>query len=280
MITRFGLQISQFSYPGIPNDRMFDLVKDIAIAAERAGFDSVWVMDDLHQIKGIGAPSEPILEAFTLLGALAATVPRVRLGAMFASVTYRNPALLAKIITTLDVISGGRAVLGIGEAWREEEHLGYGFDFPDDEERMARLEEAVVLCKTMLADGKSSYSGKYYHTDNALNFPRPITPGGPPVLIAGYSIPARWVSSGDTPMPARCSARSPRSARTSPGSPPSARRSGATRPRSRSTGWARPSSARTLRKPNAKVSNLPFAHELDQIAAAGVVIDNFAEVSA
>src|SRR5262245_26657423 len=122
-MTTFGLQIPGFRHGGAPVDEMFDLTCAGALAAEQSGFESVWVMDHFWQLPALGGPDEPILEAYTLLGALAARTSRVTLGTLVTGVTYRNPALLAKMVTTLDVISKGRAILGIGGAWHEEEHV-------------------------------------------------------------------------------------------------------------------------------------------------------------
>ena len=129
-MTSFGLQIPDFRHAGATDATMFDDVCAHAVAAEASGFESVWVMDHFWQLPALGGPDEPILEAYTLLGALAARTERVQLGTLVTGVTYRNPALLAKIVTTLDVISKGRAILGIGAAWYEPEHDGFGFDFP------------------------------------------------------------------------------------------------------------------------------------------------------
>src|SRR3989442_5452942 len=118
-VTRLGLQIPSFTYPGVPDRELFGKVAQIATTAEESGFDSVWVMDHLYQIRGVGQRTEPMLEAYTVLGAIAARTSRARLGTMVTGVTYRNPALLAKIVTTLDVISSGRAILGIGGALDE-----------------------------------------------------------------------------------------------------------------------------------------------------------------
>src|SRR6266404_6170653 len=127
-MTRFGVQLPNFS--GFDPADLFDHVAGLATAAEEAGFDSVWVMDHFFQLPSMGGPDQPMLEAYTLLGALAAMTRRVQLGTLVSGVTYRNPAILAKIVTTLDVISRGRAILGIGAAWFEKEHDGYGVPFP------------------------------------------------------------------------------------------------------------------------------------------------------
>ncbi|HEX9235191.1 MAG TPA: TIGR03560 family F420-dependent LLM class oxidoreductase, partial [Actinomycetota bacterium] len=124
-------------------------------------------------------------EAYTLLGAIAARTARVRLGTMVTGVTYRNPALVAKQVTTLDVISSGRAILGMGAAWYQDEHLGYGFGYPPVRERFERLEEAVQICRAMFTEESPSFAGVHHGIDQALNIPRPVTPGGPPILIGG-----------------------------------------------------------------------------------------------
>lgn len=140
---RFGLQLPSFTFPGLPDDHMFDRVADIATAAEDAGFDSFFVMDHFQQIGMIGPPEEPMLEAYTLLGGVAARTSRIKLGTLVTGVAYRNPALLAKMVTTLDVVSSGRAILGIGAAWNDKEATEYGYDWPPTGERMARLEDAL-----------------------------------------------------------------------------------------------------------------------------------------
>jgi F420-dependent oxidoreductase-like protein len=164
---------------------MFDRTLDHVLAAERGGFRSVWVMDHFWQLPALGGPDEPILEAYTLLGALAARTERVELGTLVTGVTYRNPALLAKMVTTLDVISKGRAILGIGAAWYEPEHDGYGFEFPPVRERFDRLEEAVQICRALLRDERPTFDGRYYSTSDARNVPAPIRPGGPKIMIGG-----------------------------------------------------------------------------------------------
>lgn len=184
-MTKFGLQLPNFTFAGVADDAMFEHVADLASAAESSGFDSLWVMDHYWQLPPLGGPTQPMLEAYTLLGALAARTRRVNLGTLVTGVTYRNPALLAKMITTLDVISGGRAVLGIGAAWYEEEHVGLGFDFPPVRERMERLEEALQICRAMFTDDSPSFTGKHYRIEKALNVPRPIHPRGPRIMVGG-----------------------------------------------------------------------------------------------
>ncbi len=181
---RVGLQIPNFTL-GVPDADLFGAVAGLAVAAEDAGFESVWVMDHFFQLPALGGPSQPMLESYTLLGALAARTRTVRLGALVTGVTYRNPALLAKIVTTLDVVSRGRAMLGIGAAWYDVEHDGLGVAFPPVRERMDRLEEAVQVCRGMFREEHFSFDGSYYDTDDAWNVPRPVQPGGPPILIGG-----------------------------------------------------------------------------------------------
>lgn len=184
-VTRLGLQISSFTFPGIADADLFEHLVSIATAAEENGFDSLWVMDHLHQIPMVGGRTEPMLESYTVLAALGARTRRIRLGAMVTGVTYRNPALLAKIVTTVDVITSGRAILGIGAAWNEDEHEGYGYGFPPVRERMERLQEALEIVKAMFTEEAPSYEGRHYRINGALNFPRPVTPGGPPILVGG-----------------------------------------------------------------------------------------------
>jgi len=181
---RFGLQIPNFGDDGTPG-ALFDGVVQMATAAEESGFDSVWVMDHFFQLPPMGGPVAPMLDSYTLLGALAARTSKVRLGAMVTGVTYRNPAHLAKIVTTLDVISAGRAILGIGAAWYDIEHEGLGFDFPPAGERLDRLEEALRICRAMFREEAPSFDGRYYRIHEARNVPPPVQPGGPPILVGG-----------------------------------------------------------------------------------------------
>jgi F420-dependent oxidoreductase-like protein len=181
---RLGLQIPNFTL-GVPDDQLFEELSGLAVVAEGSGFDSLWVMDHFYQLPALGGPSQPMLESYTLLGGLAARTSRIRLGALVTGVTYRNPAILAKIVTTLDIISAGRAILGIGAAWYDVEHEGLGVVFPPVAERMDRLEEAVQICRAMFRDELPSFEGRYYRIHEARNLPRPVQPGGPPILIGG-----------------------------------------------------------------------------------------------
>ena len=185
VVTRFGLQVPNFTYPGVADCDMFGRVAEIAVTAEGSGFDSLWVMDHFYQIGSVGPRTDPMLEAYTLLGAIAARTRTASLGTMVTGVTYRNPALLAKTVTTLDIVSGGRAILGIGAAWNHDEHTGYGFSFPPVGERMGRLEEALQICRAMFTEEAPSFSGRYYTLSEALNHPRPLRSGGIPILVGG-----------------------------------------------------------------------------------------------
>jgi F420-dependent oxidoreductase-like protein len=182
---RLGLQIPNFSYDGVPDDRLFGTIADQAVAAEESGFDSVWVMDHFYQLPMLGPSSNAMLEAYTLLGALAARTSRVNLGTLVTGVTYRWPAVLAKEVTTLDVVSRGRAILGIGAAWNEEEHAAYGIPFLPAGERLDRLEEALQVCRAMFTQERATVSGRHYRVTDAMNHPRPIRPGGIPILVGG-----------------------------------------------------------------------------------------------
>ncbi|MBA3654430.1 MAG: LLM class F420-dependent oxidoreductase [Actinobacteria bacterium] len=181
---RFGLQLPNFTL-GVPDDELFEKVVEFATSAEDSGFSSVWVMDHFYQLPALGGGDQPMLEAYTLLGALAARTTTAQLGTLVTGVTYRNPAMLAKIITTLDVISKGRAILGIGAAWHDIEHEGYGFEFPPVKERMDRLEEAVQICRAMFKGDHASFEGRYYSIKDARSLPRPVRSGGPKIMIGG-----------------------------------------------------------------------------------------------
>jgi F420-dependent oxidoreductase-like protein len=181
----FGLHLPSYTFPDTPPDRRFERTVEQAKAAEAAGFRMVSVMDHLYQIGGIGSNTEPMLEAWSVLAALSRETSTVRLGTLVTGVTYRNPAFLAKQVTTLDVLSGGRAILGIGAAWNEEEHQGYGYAFPPIKERMDRLEEALTIAQAMFTEERPSFQGTYSSIDHALNEPKPVQPGGPPILVGG-----------------------------------------------------------------------------------------------
>jgi F420-dependent oxidoreductase-like protein len=181
----FGLHLPSYTHPDTLPEQLFDRVVEQAKAAEAAGFDLVTVMDHLYQIAGIGGPEEPMLEGWLTLAAIARETSRVRLGTLVTGVTYRNPALLAKEATTLDVISNGRAILGLGAAWNDVEHEGYGFEFPPVGQRMDRLDEALAIIKAMFTEDRPSFHGEHYSIERALNVPRPIQPTGPKILVGG-----------------------------------------------------------------------------------------------
>ena len=184
---RAGLQLPSFSWPGGPAAIRPRLV-EIGRAAEGAGFASLWVMDHFFQLPahtGWGGPDEPMLEAYTTLGYLAAATERVQLGAMVSGVVYRQPALLVKAVTTLDVLSGGRAYLGIGSAWYEREAVGLGFPFPPRAERFARLEETLRITRDMWSGVVEPFQGEYYQLAEPLTNPQPLTRPHPPILIGG-----------------------------------------------------------------------------------------------
>lgn len=182
---RMGLQISRMWAPGVGTDELFERLAELAESAERAGFGSVYVMDHFYQLPVLGGAKEPVLEAYTLLGALAARTVRVGLGALVSGNTYRNPALLAKIVTSLDTISKGRAILGIGAGWHEVEHHAYGFAFPGVRERLGRLEEALTIVSGMLRGDAPTFDGEYYRVHNAKNVPESLQPRGPRIVVGG-----------------------------------------------------------------------------------------------
>ena len=171
MTIRLGFQIPNFSY-GTSVAEMFPTVIAQAQEAQAAGFDSVFVMDHFYQLPMLGSPDQPMLEAYTALGALASVTQDVLLGTLVTGNTYRNPTLLAKIITTLDVVSAGRAVLGIGTGWFELEHDSLGFEFGTFTERFAKLDEALEILLPMIKGERVSFDGKYYRTVEAFAEPR------------------------------------------------------------------------------------------------------------
>lgn len=184
-VTRVGLQFAGYSFPDTMDGMLFQRVADAAHVAEAAGFDSLWTMDHVHQIPSAGDREEPILEAYTTLAALAAVTSTARLGVLVTAGGFRNPALLAKMVTTIDLISGGRAILGIGAGWHDEEFRAYGLDFPPARERLAQLSEAVQICRAMFTERAPRFDGKHFRVEEPLNVPAPLDPEGPPILIGG-----------------------------------------------------------------------------------------------
>jgi F420-dependent oxidoreductase-like protein len=179
-----GLHLSSFTYPNGPPALGSDLTR-ICAMAEDAGFTKLSVMDHVWQIRVVGPPEMEMLEAYTALGYLAARTTKVQLLAWVTAVVYREPGLLAKCVSTLDVLSGGRAWLGIGAAWNEEEARGLGLPFPPTAERFERLEEALQIFLQMCSDDEGPYDGKHYHLERTLNSPQPLQRPHPPILIGG-----------------------------------------------------------------------------------------------
>jgi F420-dependent oxidoreductase-like protein len=181
---KLGLHIPDFTWDGGPTGLRRQLGQ-VAARAEGAGYDRISVMDHVWQIAHLGPPEHEMLEAYTTLGFLAAKTERVKLLTVVTAVVYRDPGLLAKAVTTLDVLSGGRAMLGIGAAWNEEESRGLGLFFPGTAERFERLEEALQICQQMWADDDRPYVGKHYRLQRTLNSPQALSRPHPPILIGG-----------------------------------------------------------------------------------------------
>lgn len=182
-MTRLGYQIPNFSYPGVGSDRLFDAIAAQAVEAEANGFDTVLVMDHFYQLPALGRPEQEMIECYTLLSALAQHTSRVRLSSLVTGNTYRNPTLLAKTVTALDVVSKGRAQLGIGAGWFELEHDSLGYEFGTFTDRFEKLEEALQIILPMLRGERPSLDGKWYRVDDAVNSPLPVGPI--PVMIGG-----------------------------------------------------------------------------------------------
>ena len=181
---KIGLQIPDFTWPGGPERLGADLAT-VARTADDAGFSDVMVMDHFFQIGAVGPAEHEMLEAYTTLGYLAASTSRAKLGTLVTGAIYRYPGVLAKIVTTLDVLSGGRAWLGIGAGWNEEESRGLGIPFPPVAERFERLEETIQICLQMWRGDESPYQGKHYHLERPLNSPQALTKPHPPIMIGG-----------------------------------------------------------------------------------------------
>jgi F420-dependent oxidoreductase-like protein len=181
---KLGLHVARFTWPGGPPALAGDL-RRVAVAAEEAGFDRLSVMDHVWQIHVNGPPEQEMLEAYTALGYLAAATQRLTLLTLVTGVVYRPPGLLAKQVSTLDVLSGGRAMLGIGAAWNEEEAAGLGLPFAPIAERFERLEEALQICLQMWGGSEQPYHGKHYQLARTLNSPQPLRRPRPPILIGG-----------------------------------------------------------------------------------------------
>jgi F420-dependent oxidoreductase-like protein len=182
---KVGLQIPFYTWSGGPAE-LAPTLTHIAQTAEDSGFDSIWVMDHFYQIPMMGAAEQDMLEAYSALSYIAGKTERVGLGALVTGVTYRHPGILIKQVTTLDVLSGGRAWLGIGAAWFEREHVGLGVNFPPLKERFERLEEALQIARQMWnSDNNGAYEGKHYKLAETLNVPQSLQRPGPRILIGG-----------------------------------------------------------------------------------------------
>jgi F420-dependent oxidoreductase-like protein len=182
-VTHLGYQIPNFTYPDVAPARLFPTVRQQAVEAEASGFDTVLVMDHFYQLASLGQPEQEMIECYTLLSALAQHTDRVRLSALVTGNTYRHPSLLAKTVTALDVVSGGRAQLGIGAGWFEFEHQSLGFEFGTFTDRFEKLEESLKIVLPMLRGEQPSLSGKWYQVYEAVNHPAPLS--RIPVMIGG-----------------------------------------------------------------------------------------------
>jgi len=181
---KIGLQIPDFTWPGGPARLGADLAA-VARTADEAGFEFISVMDHFFQIGAVGPAEHEMLEAYTTLGYLAACTSRARLVTLVTGAVYRHPGILAKIVTTLDVLSGGRAWLGIGAAWNEEESRGLGIPFPPVAERFERLEETLQICLQMWRGDETPYTGRHYRLERPLNSPQALSQPHPPIMIGG-----------------------------------------------------------------------------------------------
>jgi F420-dependent oxidoreductase-like protein len=184
---KIGLDIADFTWPSGPA-KLGSTLGDIARTADQAGFDSIWVMDHFWQIRMNGPEYHEMLEGYSALGYMAAVTKRAKLGTMVTGAIYRHPGILAKTVTTLDVLSGGRAWLGIGAAWNEAESRGLGIPFPGMKERFERLEETLQICQEMWEGKRGSekpFRGEHYQLGRPLNSPQSLTRPHPPILIGG-----------------------------------------------------------------------------------------------
>ncbi len=181
---KIGLQIPKFTWPGGPA-RLSGTLAEIASTADQSGWHSLWVMDHFFQISYVGAKDLDMLEGYSTLGFLAAHTRSIQLGTLVTGVTYRYPGILAKTVTTLDVLSGGRAWLGIGAAWNEEESRGLGTPFPPIAERFEMLEEAIQITLQMWSANDGPYHGKHFQLEETLCRPQPVSQPRPPIMIGG-----------------------------------------------------------------------------------------------
>ena len=187
---QFGLQHPNFNfdYNSQGNDISYitHSLKNLVSKAENNGFDSFWVMDHFHQIQFVGRPEDPMLEGWTVLSMLAGITTKIKLGTLVTGIIYRYPSVLAKIASTLDVLSKGRLFMGLGAAWNEQESLAYGINFPSNQERLLRLEETIQIIRKMWTEEPcASFNGKYFQIINAYCNPKPIQKPSPPILVGG-----------------------------------------------------------------------------------------------
>ena len=189
MYMQFGLQHPNynFDYDGRNTSQIVDSLKTLATKAETLGFDSFWVMDHFHQIPTVGKQEDPMLEGWTTISVLAGITSRIKLGTLVTGIIYRHPSVLAKMGATLDVLSKGRLFMGIGAAWNQEESLAYSIPFPENKERLLRLEEAIQIIRKMWTEEELSatFNGKYYQIKNAYCNPKPIQKPSPPIMVGG-----------------------------------------------------------------------------------------------
>ncbi len=177
-------------YAGWDAQRAWQRTVEVARRADHMGFDSIWLFDHFHTTPD--PTDEIVFESYTTLTALATATHNVRLGHIVTCAGFRNPALLAKMVTTMDVISGGRMILGIGAGWKEEEWLAYGYGFPDAKGRLDRLEDALAIVTQMFRPGRASYEGKVSSIRHAINEPKPIQPDGVPIMVGGNGRERTW----------------------------------------------------------------------------------------
>jgi len=182
---QIGLQIPDFTIPGSGPAGLRDGLARVARTADEQGFEFIAVMDHFFQIRGVGRPEQEMLEAYTTLGYLAALTERAKLLTLVTGAVYRHPGILAKTVTTLDVLSGGRAWLGIGAAWNEEESVGLGIPFPPTAERFERLEETLQICHQMWRGDEEPFDGTHYQLARPLNYPAALSRPHPPIMIGG-----------------------------------------------------------------------------------------------
>jgi F420-dependent oxidoreductase-like protein len=181
---KLAIHCANLSWPGGP-PALAPTLAEVARTADEGGLATLTMMDHWFQMEPLGGPPEPMLEGYTSLGFLAGQTSNIELGLLVTGVTYRHPGLLAKIVTTLDVLSGGRAMLGIGAAWYEREHQGLGVPFPPTAERFERLEETLQIARLMFSGEGGTFAGKHYRLEEATNVPAPLRTGGPRVLVGG-----------------------------------------------------------------------------------------------